>query len=91
MIYELIISPNAIEDILFLKKTDRPAYQKVGKLLNELREHPKKGTGKPQLKRYDLSGFYSRRITQKHRLVYQIQEEKVTVLVLSAQGHYGDK
>ncbi len=38
-----------------------------------------------------LSGFYSRRISHKHRLVYQILEEKVIVLVLAAQGHYGDK
>jgi toxin YoeB len=83
MIYELIISPNAVEDISFLKKTDKLAYQKLEKLLLELREHPKTGSGKPQLKKYGLSGFYSRRITQKHRMVYQIHEEKVVVLVLS--------
>lgn len=91
MIYELIFSPNALEDISFLKKTDKSAYKKLDKLLIELREHPKTGTGKPQLKKHDLSGLYSRRITQKHRLVYHIMEEKVTVIVLSAQGHYGDK
>jgi toxin YoeB len=91
MIYKLIISPNAIEDISFLKKTDKSAYNKLERLFEELREHPKTGTGKPQLKKYGLSGFYSRRITQKHRLIYQIIEEKVTVLVLSAQGHYDDK
>jgi toxin YoeB len=91
MIYELIISPNAVEDISFLKKTDKLAYKKVEKLLSELREHPKTGSGKPELKKYDLSGLYSRRITQKHRLIYQILEEKVVVLVLSAKGHYDDK
>ncbi|WP_420836610.1 Txe/YoeB family addiction module toxin [Arcticibacter tournemirensis] len=64
---------------------------KLEKLLLELREHPKTGTGKPQLKKYTLSGFYSRRISHKHRLVYQILEEKVIVLILAAQGHYGDK
>lgn len=91
MIYELIISPNAIEDISFLKKTDKLAYKKLEGLLMELKEHPKTGTGKPQLKKYALSGLYSRRISHKHRLVYQILEEKVIVLVLAAKGHYGDK
>lgn len=91
MPYELVFSANAIEDITLLKKSDKLAFKKLEKLLLELREHPKTGTGKPQLKKYDLSGFYSRRISQKHRLVYQIIEERVTVLVLAAQGHYGDK
>ena len=41
-------------------------------LLLELIDHPKTGTGKPQLKRYNLSGLYSRRVTDKHRLIYEI-------------------
>lgn len=91
MSYELAFTTTAIEDISFLKKTDKLSYKKLEKLLLELTEHPKTGSGKPQLKKYNLSGFYSRRISPKHRLVYQILEEKVTVLVLTAQGHYGDK
>jgi len=74
-----------------LKKTDKLAYKKLEKLLTELREHPRTGTGKPQLKKYDLSGLYTRRITQKHRLVYQVVDQKVMVLVVSAKGHYGQK
>ncbi|WP_083488657.1 Txe/YoeB family addiction module toxin [Pedobacter borealis] len=54
-------------------------------------DHPTTGAGKPELKKYNLSGLYSRRITQKHRLVYQINGEEVSVLVLAAAGHYGDK
>lgn len=74
-----------------MKKTDKLAYKKLEKLLTELREHPRTGTGKPQLKKYDLSGLYTRRITQKHRLVYQVVDQKVMVLVVSAKGHYGQK
>jgi toxin YoeB len=91
MSYELAFTTTAIEDISFLKKTDKLSYKKLQKLLLELMEHPKTGTGKPQLKKYNLSGFYSRRINHKHRLAYQILEEKVTVLVLTAQGHYRDR
>lgn len=57
MPYELVFSANAIEDITLLKKSDKLAFKKLEKLLLELREHPKTGTGKPQLKKYDLSGF----------------------------------
>lgn len=89
--YSLEFTPSAIEDLKWLKKTDQSAYKKAQKLLLELTEHPTTGTGKPELKKYNLSGFYSRRITQKHRLVYQINGETVSVLVLSAAGHYDDK
>ncbi|WP_208643529.1 Txe/YoeB family addiction module toxin [Pedobacter miscanthi] len=89
--YSLEFTSSAIEDLKWLKKTDQNAYKKVQKLLLELIEHPTTGTGKPELKKYNLSGLYSRRITQKHRLVYQINGETVNVLVLSAAGHYDDK
>ncbi|MGM9478551.1 Txe/YoeB family addiction module toxin [Pedobacter sp. GSP4] len=89
--YSLEFTSQAIEDLKWLKKTDQIAYKKVQKLLVELIEHPTTGTGKPELKKYNLSGLYSRRITQKHRLVYQINGETISVLVLSAAGHYGDK
>ncbi|MFT6216181.1 MAG: toxin YoeB [Roseivirga sp.] len=54
-------------------------------------EHPTKGTGKPEMLKHDLAGLYSRRINKKHRLVYSINEQVVTVYVLSAWSHYGDK
>jgi len=56
--------------------------------LDEVREHPRTGTGQvEQLKGYDGS-VYSRRITKEHRLVYKIYDEVVEVLVLSTFGHY---
>jgi len=89
--YILEFTNQAVEDLKWLKRTDQNAYNKVQKLLLELIEHPTTGTGKPELKKYNLSGFYSRRITHKHRLVYQINDEMISVLVLSTVGHYGDK
>lgn len=59
--------------------------------LEELRAHPKTGTGKPELLRGERAGQWSRRITKKHRLVYEIHEDQVIVLVLTAYGHYDDK
>jgi toxin YoeB len=54
-------------------------------------EHPRTGTGKPEMKKYNLAALYSRRISQKHRLAYQIKDETVTVIIITAAGHYNDK
>ena len=75
----------------FKKSGDKKSLIKIDKLLNELREHPTTGTGKPEkLKYYDIP-TWSRRINDKHRLIYRIQEDKILVLILSFWGHYGNK
>lgn len=85
-------SKTALEDIEKHKKSgDKPTLKKIAKLLNELMEHPTKGTGQPEMLKHDLAGLYSRRINKKHRLVYSVNEHVVTVHVLSAWSHYGDK
>ena len=64
---------------------------KIDTLLNELREHPYTGTGRPEPLTADKKGQWSRRISQKHRLIYQVNDTIVTVHVLSAFGHYEEK
>ncbi|KAA6331502.1 Toxin RelK [termite gut metagenome] len=92
MIYELEYTPVAFEEIEVLKKTgDKTVLRKFAKLLGELMEHPYTGTGKPELLKHNISGCYSRRITKKHRLVYQVNEDKIIVLILFVSSHYGDK
>ncbi|MEO9869448.1 Txe/YoeB family addiction module toxin [Ekhidna sp.] len=92
MNYILEFSDQALEDIEKHKKTgDQSVLKKIQRLLNELMEHPKTGTGQPEMLKHELAGLYSRRINRKHRLVYSIEEEIVTVYVLNAYSHYGDK
>ncbi|MEM7107647.1 MAG: Txe/YoeB family addiction module toxin [Bacteroidota bacterium] len=92
MSYILEFSNNALKDIEKHKKIgDRSLLKKLQRLLNELSNHPYRGTGQPEKLKHDLSGLYSRRINKKHRLVYSINEEIVTVYILSAGSHYGDK
>jgi toxin YoeB len=91
MNYKIIILPTASRDIQSLKNDEPQAFKKVMKLIGELQEHPATGTGHPKPLGEDRTGQWSRRITQKHRLIYQIDETQVTVLVLSTYGHYGDK
>ena len=92
MSYTLEFSEIALSDIKKHKKSgDKSVLKKIEKLLNELMEHPTTGTGQPEQLKHNLAGLYSRRINQKHRLVYSINEEVITVYVLSAWAHYGDK
>jgi toxin YoeB len=53
--------------------------------------HPETGTGKPEKLKFELTGYWSRRINKKDRLIYSIEHHIVTVTVVSAVGHYGDK
>ncbi len=92
MSYTLEFSEIALADIKRHKKSgDKVVLKKIENLLNELMKHPTTGTGKPEQLKHDLTGLYSRKINQKHRLVYSIDDEIVTVHVLSAWAHYGDK
>ena len=92
MRYALVFSEMALDDIEKHKKSgDKLVLRKIEKLLKELTEHPTTGTGQPEILKHDLAGLYSRRINKKHRLVYSINEEVITVHVLSAWAHYGDK
>jgi toxin YoeB len=92
MSYSIELTINAENDIEKFKKSgDKKVLIKIDKLLDELREHPKVGTGKPEPLKYYETPTWSRRLTDNHRLIYRIQEDRVVVLVLSFWGHYGDK
>lgn len=90
--YALDITVRAKTDIASLKKYGGKAItQKIEKLLQELIEHPKTGTGQVEQLKGSMHGKWSRRIDKKNRLVYSIDDITVTVEVISAKGHYGDK
>ena len=90
--YSLHITVHAKKDIAFLKKNGgKGVTNKIEKLLLELIEHPRTGTGRAEQLRGDRQGLWSRRIDKKNRLIYTIDDEVVTVDVISARGHYDDK
>ncbi len=92
MNYEINISPLAQKHIeKHIKAGDKKVIVKISSILTELSEHPRNGIGKPeQLKGYARE-VWSRRINSKHRLVYEIKEQELVVLALTAYGHYDDK
>ena len=88
MEYRILFSSDAKKDLKLLHKKAPQALPKLAKLLDELKIHPKTGTGQVEpLKGYDGT-VYSRRITHEHRLIYKVYDDIVEVLVLSAFGHY---
>jgi toxin YoeB len=90
--YTLQITVQAKEDITYLKMNGGKAVtNKIEKLLLELIEHPKTGTGQVEQLKGNRQGEWSRRIDKKNRLIYTINDDIVTVKVISAKGHYGNK
>ena len=92
MIYKLDIPQEIANEIANYKRIGNlSAFNKIISLLEELKLHPRTGTGKPEQLKFGLRQYWSRRITQEHRLIYSIKDEIVMVEVISVKGHYGDK
>lgn len=89
--YSIVFAVRAKEDLEKLKRSEPAAFSKALRLINELIEHPKTGTGHPEQLKGNMSGRWSRQVTKKHRLVYEIHDNEIVVYVLSSYGHYGDK
>jgi toxin YoeB len=74
------------EDYIFWQKEDTKILDKINNLIDECQRNPFKGTGKPEPLTENLTGFWSRRITHEHRLVYL--PEDGTIYIVSCRYHY---
>ena len=89
MTYTLILTPEAEKHLdEWSKSGQTKTLKKITKLLEELVQHPKIGTGQVEQLRGNLSGYWSRRINKSDRIIYSIEDEKITVVVISMKGHY---
>ena len=82
---------NAWEEFEYWIETDPEIVGKIKKLLKDIRQHPFHGIGKPEPLKFDLKGFWSRRITGEHRLVYKIQGKKGVdqkCFIIQCRFHY---
>ena len=73
------------------KSGNKITIKNIAKILIDLTENPYEGFGNPEPLKYEYSGFWSRRINQKDRMIYRVDDDIVTVFVVSAMGHYSDK
>jgi toxin YoeB len=84
---EIIFLPQALEDLQFWKKSgNEKVLKKIRELLENIRQTPFEGIGKPEALKYQLTGKWSRRITDEHRLVYKVEKDRI--IVYQVRFHY---
>lgn len=83
----ITFTKNAWEDYGSWQTEDKKMLRKINELIKEIQRTPFAGKGKPEPLKYDLAGYWSRRIDREHRLVYQYKSGEV--LVYSCRYHYG--
>lgn len=89
MEYKILLSEVAVRHIEEWRRSgDKSSIKKIHVLFEELRLHPKTGTGQVEALRGELSGYWSRRINKKDRLIYRIDDDVISVTVVSLKGHY---
>jgi toxin YoeB len=82
----VVFSKNAWDDYTSWLQTDKKMIIKINNLIHDIQRTPFEGLGKPEPLKFDLSGFWSRRIDMEHRLVYQVREDDI--LIYSCKYHY---
>ena len=81
-----IFSANGWDDYLYWQQTDKKMVKRINKLIKEICRSPFSGIGKPEALRHGLSGYWSRRINDEHRIVYKTTKD--TVLIAQLRYHY---
>ena len=83
---KLVFSDEAWEDYLYWQKQDRKMVERINKLIQEVKRDPFSGVGKPEPLKHALAGFWSRRITDEHRIVYRVEGDSMQIAHL--RYHY---
>ena len=83
---KLIFAENAWDDYLYWQKTDKTILKRINALTKDITREPFEGIGKPEPLKHALSGYWSRRINDEHRIVYKIQDNSLFIAQL--RYHY---
>ena len=83
---KIVFSGEAWSDYLYWQQYDKNLLKKLNRLIEDTCRSPFSGLGKPEPLRHELRGYYSRRITQEHRLVYKIEND--SLVIVSVRRHY---
>jgi toxin YoeB len=81
-----IFAERAWEDYLYWQNTDKKTLKRINTLIKDIKRSPFEGIGDPETLKYNWSGFWSRRITKEHRLVYAVEED--SILIAQCRFHY---
>jgi len=82
----ITFSKNSWEDYVSWQSENKKMLRKINELIKDIQRIPFEGKGKPEPLKYDLAGFWSRRIDREHRLVYQVNKKEI--LIYSCRFHY---
>ena len=82
----LVFSEHAWEDYLYWQRTDRKILQRINMLIREIQRTPFEGIGKPEPLKHGMSGYWSRRINDEHRIIYKIEAD--SLLIAQLRYHY---
>lgn len=83
---KLIWDEAAWEDYLWWQVNDRKILKRINALIKDIQRNGNEGIGKPEALKHNLSGYWSRRITDEHRLVYAIKDD--AILIAQSRYHY---
>ena len=83
---KLIFSENAWDDYQYWIKTDKRTLKRVNTLIQDIQRSPFSGIGKPEMLKHGLSGYWSRRINDEHRIVYKVEVD--SVFIAQVRYHY---
>ncbi|MCD4722706.1 MAG: Txe/YoeB family addiction module toxin [Desulfobacula sp.] len=83
---KLIFAENAWDDYLYMQKNDRKKLKRVNNLIKDIQRNKFEGLGKPEPLKHNLSGYWSRRINNEHRIVYKIEND--SILIAQLRYHY---
>jgi toxin YoeB len=82
----LIFSGHAWEDYLYWQRTDKHILKRINALIQDMQRSPFEGIGKPEALKHNLSGYWSRRVSDEHRLVYKVDAEAIHIAQI--RHHY---
>jgi len=82
----LTFAPKAWESYLYWQKTDKAIIKRINALIKDIQRNPFVGIGKPEPLKNTLSGYWSRRINDEHRIVYKVTEDNI--LIAQLRYHY---
>jgi toxin YoeB len=85
---KFLFTEDAWADYLYWQSQDKKTLKRINQLLQDIERNGHSGIGKPEPLRGDLSGFWSRRIDDEHRIVYRISEDRIEII--QCKGHYHD-
>jgi toxin YoeB len=86
---KIIFSKNAWEDYVYWQTEDKKTLKKINTLIRDIQRTPYEGIGKPEPLKFDLAGYWSRRIDLEHRLVYQVDDSDL--FIYACRFHYDKK